>query len=117
MDENGLVREVDFVQIWKAPVDFLMKWDDYGNSKEYDIKFYDKKDLSQLNKELFSPELSMIRKGWIARYKIEDNGIPRSVEIVDEMDNLYYFYRSNMEREIGVSIFYTQILLVIGSHS
>ena len=47
-----------------------MKWDDYGKSKEYDIKFYDKKDLSQLNKELFSPELSMIHQGGLLDIKL-----------------------------------------------
>ena len=118
VDENGLVREVDFVnRSGKHQWTFFMKWDDYGKSKEYDIKFYDKKDLSQLNKELFSPELSMIRKGWIARYKIEDNGIPRSVEIVDEMDNLYYFYQFKYGKRKLESQYFTSDSLVIGSHS
>ena len=59
----------------------------------------------------------MIRKGWIARYKIEDNGIPRSVEIMDEMDNLYYFYQFKYGKRKLESQYFTSDSLAIGSHS
>ena len=49
VDDQGLVREVDYVsRNGKTQWTFYMKWDDYGKSKEYDIEFHSKKDLSQL---------------------------------------------------------------------
>ena len=118
VDDQGLVREVDYVsRNGKTQWTFYMKWDDYGKSKEYDIEFHSKKDLSQLNKELFSPDMSMVRPGWISRYKIEENGVPKSVEVMDRLENLYYFYQFNYSKRKLQSQYFTADSTLIGSHT
>ena len=84
MNEAGLVKNVDYINRYgKMLWTFHLRWDDYGKSNEYDIEFYSSKNLSVLNQELFAPDLSTIRPGWIARYKINDTGIPKSVTVMD----------------------------------
>ena len=118
VDDQGLVREVDYVsRNGKTQWTFYMKWDDYGKSKEYDIEFHSKKYLSQLNKELFSPDMSMVRPGWISRYKIEENGAPKSVEVMDRLENLYYFYQFNYSKRKLQSQYFTADSTLIGSHT
>ena len=118
VDDNGLVQEVDYVsRSGKLQWTFHMKWDDYGKSKEYDIEFHTKRDLSKLNKELFAPDMSMVRPGWICRYKIEDNGTPRSVEIMDRLENLYYFYEFKYSKRKLQSQYFSSDSTFIGSHT
>ena len=118
VDDDGLVQEVDYIsKSGKLQWTFVMKWDDYGKSKEYDIEFHSKKDLSRLNKELFSPNMSMVRPGWICRYKIEENGTPRSVEIMDQLENLYYFYEFEYSKKMLNSKYFSSDSTLIGSHT
>ena len=61
LDEKGLVNNVDyFNKNGKVLWTFIMHWDENGKSSQYDIKFYYKRNLFQLNKELFAPDLSLI---------------------------------------------------------
>ena len=118
VDENGLVQEVDYIsRSGKLQWTFIMKWDDYGKSKEYDIEFHLKKDLSRLNKELFAPDMSMVRPGWICRYKIEENGTPRNVKIMDKLENLYYFYEFEYRKKVLKSKYFSSDSTLIGSHT
>ena len=118
VDDEGLVQEVDYIsKSGKLQWTFVMKWDDYGKSKEYDIEFHSKKDLSRLNKELFAPDMSMVRPGWICRYKIEENGTPRSVEIMDQLENLYYFYEFEYNKKMLNSKYFSSDSTLIGSHT
>ncbi len=118
VDDNGLVQEVDFItRSGKLQWTFIMKWDDYGKSKEYDIEFHLKKDLSKLNKELFAPDMSMVKPGWICRYKIEENGLPKSVEIMDQLENLYYFYEFEYKKRMFKSQYFSSDSTFIGSHT
>ena len=118
VDDDGLVQEVDYIsKSGKLQWTFVMKWDDYGKSKEYDIEFHSKKDLSRLNKELFAPDMSMVRPGWICRYKIEENGTPRSVEIMDQLENLYYFYEFEYNKKMLNSKYFSSDSTLIGSHT
>ena len=118
MNEAGLVKNVDYINrhgkmLWT----FHLRWDDYGKSNEYDIEFYSNKNLSALNQDLFAPDLSAIRPGWIARYKINDAGTPKSVTVMDQLENIYYYYKFNYGRNELQSQYFRSDSILVGSHT
>ena len=118
MNEAGLVKNVDYINRYgKMLWTFHLRWDDYGKSNEYDIEFYSNKNLSVLNQELFAPDLSSIRPGWIARYKIDDSGIPKSVTVMDQLENIYYYYKFNYGRNELKSQYFRSDSILVGSHT
>jgi hypothetical protein len=118
MDEGGLVKKVDFFnRFGKMLWTFHLRWDDYGKSNEYDIEFYSNKNLSVLNKELFAPDLSSIRPGWIARYKINNKGTPKTVKVMDPLENIYYFYEFDYGLNGLKSKYFRSDSVLVGSHT
>ena len=118
LDEKGLVNNVDyFNKNGKVLWTFIMHWDENGKSSQYDIKFYYERNLFELNKELFAPDLSSIRPGWIARYKFNPAGITQSVHVLDEFENLYYFYKFKSNKKGLQSRYYRSDSTLVGSHS
>ena len=118
LDEKGLVNNVDyFNKNGKVLWTFIMHWDENGKSSQYDIKFYYERNLFQLNKELFAPDLSSIRPGWIARYKFNPAGITQSVHVLDEFENLYYFYKFKSNKKVLQSRYFRSDSTLVGSHS
>ncbi len=118
LDEKGLVNNVDYFNkngniLWT----FIMHWDKNGESSQYDIKFYYKRNLSLLNKELFAPDLSLVKPGWIARYKFNNAGITKSVHVFDEFENLYYFYKFKSNKKRLYSSYFRSDSSLVGSHS
>mgnify|MGYP003314961230 CR=1 FL=1 len=83
-----VIRIKNNIKLWS----FQMNWDDYNRSNKYDIEFYSNRNLYELNKELFAPDLSTIRTGWKARYEINSDGMPERVKVMDALGNLFYFY-------------------------
>ena len=118
LDEKGLVNNVDyFNKNGKVLWTFIMHWDENGKSSQYDIKFYYERNLFQLNKELFAPDLSSIKPGWIARYKFNPAGITQSVHVLDEFENLYYFYKFKSNKKVLQSRYFRSDSTLVGSHS
>ena len=118
LDEKGLVNNVDyFNKNGKVLWTFIMHWDENGKSSQYDIKFYYERNLFELNKELFAPDLSSIKPGWIARYKFNPAGITESVHVLDEFENLYYFYKFKSNKKVLQSRYFRSDSTLVGSHS
>ena len=118
LDEKGLVNNVDyFNKNGKILWTFIMHWDENGKSSQYDIKFYYERNLFELNKELFAPDLSSIKPGWIARYKFNPAGITQSVHVLDEFENLYYFYKFKSNKKVLQSRYFRSDSTLVGSHS
>ena len=118
LDEKGLVNNVDyFNKNGKVLWTFIMHWDENGKSSQYDIKFYYERNLFELNKELFAPDLSSIKPGWIARYKFNLAGITQSVHVLDEFENLYYFYKFKSNKKVLQSRYFRSDSTLVGSHS
>mgnify|MGYP001171692265 FL=1 len=118
LDEKGLVNNVDyFNKNGKVLWTFIMHWDENGESSQYDIKFYYERNLFKLNKELFAPDLSSIKPGWIARYKFNPAGITQSVHVLDEFENLYYFYKFKSNKKVLQSRYFRSDSTLVGSHS
>ena len=118
LDEKGLVNNVDyFNKNGKVLWTFIMHWDENGKSSQYDIKFYYERNLFELNKELFAPDLSTIKPGWIARYKFNPAGITQSVHVLDEFENLYYFYKFKSNKKVLQSKYFRSDSTLVGSHS
>ena len=118
LDEKGLVNNVDyFNKNGKVLWTFIMHWDENGKSSQYDIKFYYERNLFELNKELFAPDLSSIKPGWIARYKFNPAGITQSVHVLDQFENLYYFYKFKSNKKVLQSRYFRSDSTLVGSHS
>ena len=117
LDEKGLVQMVDYFNRHnKAMWTFHMHWDDEQKSSKYDIEFYSSRNLSELNQEMFAPELSTIRPGWKARYKYDQMGKTRSVKVMDSHENLYYYYLYQYGEDILQSQYFRSDSVLVGSH-
>ena len=118
LDEKGWVQDVDYFNrhgknLWA----FHMRWDDEGKSSEYDIQFYSNRNLSELNRDLFAPDLSTIRPGWVARYQINSQGTTKGVSVLDQFENLYYFYQFAYGKNDLRSKYYRADSVLVGSHT
>ncbi|MBN4081406.1 hypothetical protein JYT44_03480 [Caldithrix abyssi] len=118
LNEQGLVQDVNYFNrhgknLWT----YHMRWDDEGKSSEYDIEFYSNRNLSELNHELFAPDLSTIRPGWVARYHINSQGTAKGVSVLDQFENLYYYYRFSYGDNGLQSKYYRADSVLVGSHT
>ena len=117
LTNEGIISTVDYfdknnIKQWS----FQMNWDDYDRSNKYDIEFYSNRNLYELNKELFAPDLSTIRTGWKARYEINSDGKPERVKVMDALGNLFYFYEFAYTKKWLKSKYYRQDSTLVGSH-
>ena len=118
LDGKGLVQNVDYFNRYgKILWTYHMRWNDEGKSTEYDIEFYSKRNLSELNQELFAPDLSTIRPGWMARYQLNNQGVTQGVKVFDQYENLYYFYQFNYGENGLRSKYYRADSVLVGSHT
>jgi len=70
-----------------------------------------------LNQELFAPDLSTIRPGWVARYQMNNQGVTRGVKVFDQYENLYYFYQFNYGKKGLRSKYFRADSVLVGSHT
>ena len=118
LTNEGIISTVDYfdknnIKQWS----FHLNWDDYDRSNKYDIEFYSNRNLYELNKELFAPDLSTIRTGWKARYEINSDGKPERVKVIDELGNLFYFYEFTYTKKWLKSKYFKQDSTFVGSHT
>ena len=118
LTNEGTISTVDYfdknnIKQWS----FHLNWDDYDRSNKYDIEFYSNRNLYELNKELFAPDLSTIRTGWKARYEINSDGKPERVKVMDALGNLFYFYEFTYTKKWLKSKYYKQDSTFVGSHT
>ena len=118
LDEKGLVQNVDYFNRHnKVMWTFHMHWDDEDKSSKYDIEFYSSRNLSELNHEMFAPDLSTIRPGWKVRYHYNPTGNTRSVHVMDAFDDLYYYYEFQYGENELRSKYYRADSTLVGSHT
>ena len=118
LTNEGIISTVDyFDKNNKKQWSFHLNWDDYDRSNKYDIEFYSNRNLYELNKELFAPDLSTIRTGWKARYEINSEGKPERVKVMDALGNLFYFYEFTYTKKWLKSKYYKQDSTFVGSHT
>ena len=118
LSEKGLVQNVDYFNRHnKVMWTFHMHWDDEGKSSKYDIEFYSSRNLSELNHEMFAPDLSAIRPGWKARYHYSQTGKTRSVHVMDAFENLYYYYKFQYGENGLRSKYFRADSTLVGSHT
>ena len=118
LTNEGIISTVDYfdknnTKLWS----FQMNWDDYDRSNKYDIEFYSNRNLYELNKELFAPDLSTIRTGWKARYEVNSDGKPEKVKVMDALGNLFYYYEFTYTKKWLKSKYYKQDSTFVGSHT
>ncbi len=124
-DRKGRIKNVVYYnangrRVWT----YHLIWDKSGSRSAYTVEFHVRKPLTTLNAYLFAPDVSEMHPGWMAKFKGEYRGIPRTVEVYDPLGNLYYFYRFKyrLERETPTveesitSVYYRADSTVVGSH-
>lgn len=124
-DSKGRIRNVvyynaDGRRVWT----YHLIWDKSGMRSAYVVEFHVRKPLTTLNAYLFATDVSEMRPGWVAKFKGEYRGIPRTVEVYDPLGNLYYYYRFKyrLERETPTleesitSVYYRADSTIVGSH-
>jgi hypothetical protein len=118
LNTKGLVQDVDYLNRYgKKLWTYHMRWNDEGKSSEYDIEFYSNRNLSELNSVLFASDLSAIRPGWIARYNFNNEGVTQGVRVMDQFENLYYYYQFSYGENGFRSNYYRADSLLVGSHT
>lgn len=65
-----------------------------GRAKNrYDLESHAHQSLTDLDERLFANDLSEMRPGWKASYRIKKSGHPSSVKVLDRLGHVNYFYR------------------------
>lgn len=70
-------------------------WSRSGARSEYKVEFYEKGNVSRLDKVLYANELSYVRPGWIAHFISRSDGRPREVSFSDSVGFEYFSYHFN----------------------
>ena len=82
---------------------YYFLWSKSGLRSEYKVKFHKRGNASQLDKFLFSDQLSLVRKDWIADVKSRNDGRPKAIAFKDHLDFIYFYYNFNYTRYKGDS--------------
>lgn len=90
---RGHIKQIDcFNSSGKHQWTYFIRWNRAHTRSVYEVEFQVPKPLTRLDKFLFVPELSEMRPGWTARFKLRKDGRPKLVAVHDQMDQLLYFY-------------------------
>ena len=82
---------------------YYFLWSKSGLRSEYKVKFHTRGNASQLDKFLFSDQLSLVRKDWIADVKSRNDGRPKAIAFKDHLGFIYFYYNFNYTRYKGDS--------------
>ena len=92
--KSGHIKQIDcFNSSGKQQWTYFIRWNRAHSRSVYEVEFQVPQPLTLLDKFLFVPELSEMRPGWIARFKLRKDGRPKLVKIHDQLEQLMYFYK------------------------
>ena len=74
---------------------YFFIWSKSGSRSEYKILFHESGNVSRLDSNLYSNELSNIRSGWVGRFISRSDGRPRKVSFEDSVGFEYFSYNFN----------------------
>jgi len=70
-------------------------WSRSGARSEYKVLFHESANVSRLDPNLYSNELSYMRPGWVAKFISRSDGRPREVSFSDSVGFEYFSYHFN----------------------
>ena len=74
---------------------YSLLWSRSGARSEYEVTFHELGNVSILDKNLYSNELSNIRPGWVATFISRSDGRPKEVFFTDSIGFEYFSYNFN----------------------
>lgn len=84
---NKYNKNGELIDSWR------LRWNRSGTRSEYNINFNQKGIITRVDSILFSHKLSEIKKGWKAKFISRKDGRPVKVDVYDNKNIRYYFYR------------------------
>ena len=72
-----------------------MLWSRSGARSEYEVTFHELGNVSRLDQNLYSNELSNMRPGWVASFVSRSDGRPKEVFFTDSVGFEYFSYNFN----------------------
>ncbi len=70
-------------------------WSRSGARSEYRILFHESGNISRIDSNLYSNQLSYVRSGWVAKFISRSDGRPRKVTFKDSVGFEYFTYNFN----------------------
>ena len=74
---------------------YSLIWSRSGARSEYEVTFHEVGNVSRLDPNLYSNELSNMRPGWVASFISRSDGRPREVSFSDSVGFEYFSYHFN----------------------
>lgn len=118
LDDQERVQDVEYFnrrgrRLWT----YHIIWNSAGKTSEYDVEFHIRRPLTIMDEYLFATDLSEMRPGWRAKYRVNNNFNPRVVEVYDTHGDLVYFYNFSYQQNKVVSTYSRADSTLVGSHS
>jgi len=117
LDSLGEIEYVDYIKrsgkrLWTYSVYEQLN----GENSAYEMKLNMRKPLIEFDKFLFSNKLSEVRQGWRIRFILNEALRPFEIQVIDNHDDLIYYYTFNYNPGQVVSSYYRADSLIVGSH-
>ena len=95
-NKNNRIKSVTrFGKDKEAKETYELLWSKSGARSEYKIIFHKDGNVSRIDSDLFSNQLSNVRSGWIAQFKSRSDGRPKGVSFSDSIGFQYFSYNFN----------------------
>jgi len=95
-NKDNRIRSVTrFGKDRKEKETYYLIWSRSGARSEYKVVFHEAGNVSRLDPNLYSNELSYMRPGWVASFTSRSDGRPREVSFSDSIGFKYFSYHFN----------------------
>ena len=93
--DNRIKTVTRFGEDRKPKETYSLVWSRSGARSEYKVTFHELGNVSRLDKNLYSNELSNMRPGWVATFISRSDGRPKEVFFTDSVGFEYFSYNFN----------------------
>jgi hypothetical protein len=93
--DNRIKTVTRFGKDRKPKETYSLLWSRSGARSEYKVTFHELGNVSRLDKNLYSNELSNMRPGWVASFVSRSDGRPKEVFFTDSVGFEYFSYNFN----------------------
>jgi len=93
--DNRIKSVTRFGKDRQAKETYSLIWSRSGARSEYKVFFHEVANVSRLDPNLYSNELSYMRPGWVATFISRSDGRPREVSFSDSVGFEYFSYHFN----------------------
>ncbi len=93
--DNRIKTVTKFGKDKKRKITYDIIWSRSGARSEYQVRFHENGNVSKLDPNLYSNQLSYMRSGWVAKFKSRSDGRPKEVSFSDSVGFEYFSYNFN----------------------